>query len=171
MSKWGDLENLTWDDLKETTWSEVRLGDVVNINKENIKNTFEGKILYVDISSVESGILKGFTKYNFKDAPSIARRVVKEGDIIYSTVRPNLSAYYKFGNNIPNNIIASTGFVVLSKKTGTSIDYIYYLSITNSFVDHISQIAKGAAYPAVGIEDFKNIKIQIPDLKTQEKIA
>lgn len=171
MSKWGDLENLTWDDLKETTWSEVRLGDVVNINKENIKNTFEGKILYVDISSVESGILKGFTKYNFKDAPSRARRVVKEGDIIYSTVRPNLRAYYKFGNNIPNNIIASTGFVVLSKKTGTSIDYIYYLSITNSFVDHISQIAKGAAYPAVGIEDFKNIKIQIPDLKTQEKIS
>ena len=152
-------------------WKEVRLGEVVDINKENIKRNFEGDILYVDISSVEAGILKNYKLFDYKDAPSRARRVVKDKDILYSTVRPNLKAYYKFGKNTPQNIIASTGFAVLSEKEGTSIDYIYYYTTTQSFVDYLSQIAKGAAYPAVGVDDFINTKIQIPDLKTQKKIA
>lgn len=152
-------------------WREVRLGEVVDINVKNTSKDYNGKISYVDISSVGNGILKNYKEYEYKEAPSRARRVVRDEDIIYSTVRPNLKAFYKFKRNIPKNIIASTGFVVLSKTEVASIDYIYYFMITQSFINHLSQIAKGAAYPAVGVDDFKQFKIQIPDLETQEKIA
>lgn len=160
-----------WEDLSTSTWNEVRLGEVTEINARNTPTDYKGTILYVDISSVSSGLIKGYTEYEYREAPSRARRVIREDDIIYSTVRPNLKAFYKFKKDISNNIVASTGFVVLSKKRGTSIDYIYYLMTSNSVVDYLTLIAKGAAYPAVSVDDFKNLKIQIPDLKTQEKIA
>lgn len=152
-------------------WREVRLEEVVDVNAKIISKDYDGKILYIDISSVGNGFLKGYTEYDYKEAPNRARRIVRDGDIIYSTVRPNLKAFYKFPSNIPKNIIASTGFVVLSKKVGTSIKYIYYYMTTQSFVDYLTLIAKGAAYPAVGTDDFKKLKIKIPDLTTQEKIA
>lgn len=152
-------------------WREVRLGEVVEINKRSISKKYEGEILYIDISAVNNGVLEAYKKYNIKDAPSRARRMLKANDIIFSTVRPNLRGFYKLGANIPDNVIASTGFVVLSEIKGTSINFIYYYLITQSIIDYLTQVAKGAAYPAVGVDDFENLKIKIPDLPSQEKIA
>lgn len=152
-------------------WREVRLGEIAEINKKNLSNKYEGTISYVDISSVSSGILKGYTLYEFKNAPGRARRKVEAGDIIFSTVRPHLKAFYIFRDNVPRNAVVSTGFVVLSPKNEVSNDFIYYYITQQSFVNYLAIIAKGTAYPAVYVNDFKNAKIKIPDLETQEKIA
>lgn len=152
-------------------WREVRLGDCTEINKRTFPKDYQGKIRYIDISSVSEGNLKGYNEIEFQNSPSRARRLIQDDDIIYSTVRPNLKGYYKFNKNVPKNIVVSTGFVVLSKTMNASIDYIYYYITEKSFVNYLINVAKGAAYPAVGVEDFAKAKVNLPDLKTQTKIA
>lgn len=152
-------------------WREVRLGDCVAVNKQTLPRDYQGKIRYIDISSVSEGVLNGYNEIEYQDAPSRARRLIEDGDIIYSTVRPNLKGYYKFNDSLMENTVVSTGFIVLSKTKYASIDYIYYYITEDSFVNYLINVAKGAAYPAVGIDDFKKAKIRVPNLETQRKIA
>lgn len=152
-------------------WNEVRLSELIDINPETLSVTkYKGKIQYIDISSVNCGHLDGYTEYDIADAPSRARRIIKDNDIIYSTVRPNLRAYY-YVKNCPKNAICSTGFAVLRAKKNVDSRFIYSLVTEDSFVNYLSLVAKGSAYPAADTADFKKAKVIIPNLPTQNRIA
>lgn len=152
-------------------WKETRLGKIIEINPETLSvSKYTGEIKYIDIASVNTGSLEGYTTYEISDAPSRARRIIKDKDIIFSTVRPNLRAYY-FVKNAPPNAICSTGFAVLRAKKGVNSRFIYSLVTENSFVDYLALVAKGSAYPAVDTNDFKKAKVTVPDLTTQDRIA
>lgn len=152
-------------------WNEVRLGELIDINPETLSvSKYNGKIQYIDIASVNRGQLDGYTEYDIVDAPSRARRIIRNNDIIYSTVRPNLRAYY-YVKDCPDNAICSTGFAVLRAKENVDSRFIYSLVTENSFVDYLSLVAKGSAYPAADTTDFKKAKVTVPDLPTQKRIA
>ena len=152
-------------------WEEKRLGEFVYINPETLSLAkYDGIIEYLDISSVHEGSIEGYTQYDISDAPSRARRVIKPGDIMYSTVRPNLKAYY-FVKNCPNNAICSTGFAVIRNKKNANNRFIYSLISESSFVEYLASVAKGSAYPAVDKNDFLRAKVRIPDIQTQTRIA
>lgn len=152
-------------------WQEKRLGEIAEINPESISNkNHYDNISYIDISSVKEGILYGVCNYSMNNAPDRAKRILRNNDIIISTVRPNLKAYYFVKNDMPN-LICSTGFAVLRAKNTTVSRFLYYVISNDSFINYLSLVAKGSAYPAVDKKDFINAKINIPDLATQEKIA
>ena len=152
-------------------WNEVRLGELIDINPETLSvSKYNGKIQYIDIASVNRGQLDGYTEYDIVDAPSRARRIIRNNDIIYSTVRPNLRAYY-YVKNCPDNAICSTGFAVLRAKDNVDSRFIYSLVTENSFVDYLSLVAKGSAYPAADTADLKKAKVTVPNLPTQARIA
>lgn len=153
-------------------WKTRRLEEVIEVNPETLSmNKYYGDIQYIDISSVNQGVLSGYKIYDINEAPSRARRIIKPNDIIYSTVRPNLKAYYYVKDNCPTNAIASTGFAVIRTIEKFDSRFIYYMITENSFVDYLTMVAKGTAYPAVDTKDFKKAKVKIPPLQTQQKIA
>ena len=152
-------------------WEEKRLGELIDVNPETLSlSKYKGSIQYIDIASVNNGRLDGYTEYDISEAPSRARRIIKNDDIIFSTVRPNLRAYY-YVRNCPDNAICSTGFSVLRAKKEVDSRFIYSLVTENSFVDYLTLVAKGSAYPAVDTVDFKNAKVTVPGLPTQKRIA
>lgn len=152
-------------------WEEKRLGELIDINPETLLvSKYRGNIEYIDIASVSKGILTGYTTYDITEAPSRARRVIKNNDIVFSTVRPNLRAYY-YVKKSPENAVCSTGFAVLRAKAGVNSRFIYSLITGKNFVDYLSLVAKGSAYPAVDTNDFKKAKVYIPDSPTQNRIA
>lgn len=154
-----------------SVWKEKRLGELVSINPQQISSKLKnGKVQYIDISSVSRGMLSGYTEYDISQAPSRARRIIQNHDIIYSTVRPNLRAYY-YVKNAPSNAVCSTGFAVLRARESACSRFIYYLVSGKNFVDYLSLVAKGSAYPAVDTKDFEKAKILVPDLPTQQRIA
>lgn len=76
-------------------WEEKRLGELIDVNPETLSlSKYKGSIQYIDIASVNNGRLDGYTEYDISEAPSRARRIIKNDDMIFSTVRPNLRAYY-----------------------------------------------------------------------------
>ena len=153
-------------------WEERRLGDLIEINPETMSvSKYKGYINYIDIGAVNKGNLEGYVSYDITEAPSRARRIVRDDDIIFSSVRPNLRAYY-YMKDSPQNAVCSTGFTVLRASIGL-IDskFLYYLVTENSFVDYLSLVATGSAYPAVDTTDFKKAKVTVPLLSVQKRIG
>jgi type I restriction enzyme, S subunit len=142
-------------------WEVVKLGDIAGINRSSIKKGYEpAEINYVDITSVSTGQIDNIETIAFKDAPGRARRIVKHGDIIWSTVRPNRRSY-SIIIDPPINLIVSTGFAVISTYQ-VPYAYLYYSLTTDDFVSYLANRATGSAYPAVSSIDFQNALVLLP---------
>jgi type I restriction enzyme S subunit len=141
-------------------WEKKRLEEIAELNRETLHNSFDGKIEYIDISSVTPGIINETRIYDFREAPSRARRVLQHGDIIWSCVRPNRKSHAVIWQP-PSNLIASTGFVVITPKIVPTA-FLYQAITTDGFVGYLENHARGAAYPAVVAGDFERAEILVP---------
>lgn len=153
-------------------WEVKRLKYVSSINDEVLpeKTDENYEIKYVEISGVKSGLgIVEISDYQFKNAPSRARRIVKDGDVLVSTVRTYLKSVAKV-DNPPTNLIASTGFAVIRPKEIDS-DFIGYLFYSEPLIGEIISLSTGVSYPAINSSQIGDIKIPIPTLKEQKEIA
>jgi type I restriction enzyme S subunit len=141
-------------------WEKKKIEHVAVVNQSSLNNSFDGEIEYVDIASVTTGQINETTAYEFRDAPSRARRIVKHGDIIWSCVRPNRKSHAIIWKPL-ENLIVSTGFAVLTPLT-VPTSYLYYFTTTDEFVGYLHNRAGGVAYPAVKSSDFEDANILIP---------
>jgi type I restriction enzyme S subunit len=142
-------------------WEAARLRKVAVINNESIKRGNEPEeINYVDIASVSPGRIDKIEHLKFNEAPGRARRIVRHGDTIWSTVRPNRRSYSLILNPLPDTI-ASTGFAVLTPKE-VPYSYLYHTVTTDKFAGYLTTRARGSAYPAVSTDDFDDADIVLP---------
>ena len=151
----------------------VKLGDVCEKKIETVKTTYTGKIDYIDISSVDNQ-RKEITQTQsmlFEDAPSRAKQQVFPGDIIVSTVRPNLNAVALITEHSDNILVASTGYCVLRCLPNVHTKYIFYFCQSPAFIEKLVMQAAGASYPAVTSNIVKECVIPLPPLTEQRKIA
>ena len=132
----------------------------------------EKSFRYVDITSVDNKAKRiGETKNLFgKDAPSRARQVIHAGDVIVSTTRPNLNAVAFISSELDEQI-CSTGFCVLRAKPDLDSDYLFAFVQTTDFVEALSELVKGALYPAVSDYQVRQQIIPLPPLAEQKRIA
>lgn len=153
-------------------WQEVKLGNVININPESIQKNYPNSVInYIDISSVKSGVIEDYKTIELKKAPSRAKRIVKNKDVILSTVRPANRSFFYFKKCEDNNIV-STGFAVLrAKEQFIDSRFLYNIIRDRSFTNYLVSNEQGAAYPAVTPNIIEKTKILLPPLPTQKKIA
>ena len=129
------------------------------------------EIAYVDISSVD-GINGIKTKEDmlFAAAPSRARRRVKHGDVIVSTVRTYLKAIARI-RDPEENLIVSTGFAVIRPRGELAPDFLGHLVCAGFFVDQVIARSTGVSYPAINASELVAIPVPIPPLPEQTQIA
>lgn len=154
-------------------WKTFRLGDLVEINAQSIASGFAfDEIEYIDTSSVTHNNFEPPQKLKLNDAPSRAKRIVRTGDTIISTVRP-VQRHFGFIKNANPNTIASTGFAVLTPKAIEPEFLYYYLSqdsITN-FLDAVAETTT-TTFPAFRPDTLAELEVTIPkDIETQRRIA
>jgi type I restriction enzyme S subunit len=131
----------------------------------------ELEIKYIDISSVNSnGEVINIENYYFENAPSRARRIIKKGDTIVSTVRTYLKAIAWF-ENVEDNMICSTGFAVLSPKNGICPKYLFYLMRSTNYIDEIVKRSTGVSYPAITATEIGTIECLLPYKEEQIDIV
>jgi type I restriction enzyme S subunit len=106
----------------------------------------------------------------FNKAPSRARRVVRGGDVIISTVRTYLEAIAPI-DNPPSNLIVSTGFAVIRPNVFLHKGYAAYCLRANGFIKEVVAQSVGISYPAINASDLVNIKVPEPKYEEQQKIA
>ena len=142
-------------------WKIVKLASVADVNRSQIDvHGAPDEIRYIDISCVSRGQIDAMRIYAFADAPGRARRIVKHGDILWSCVRPNRRSYAPVMHP-ESNVIASTGFAVLS-AVRVPFTFLYFATTTDAFVAYLTNNATGAAYPAVTATTFEKADILLP---------
>ncbi len=153
-------------------WDVLKVSDVAVVDEEVIsKNDNFSEIQYLDVAATDQGQVLEVQKLNLADAPSRAKRKVKDNDILISTVRPNLK-HYTFIKKAPNNLVASTGYAVISSKKADP-RYLYYALTTEEFTEFLGRIADShtSTYPAINPDVIENALIAVPSITEQKQIA
>src|SRR5690606_31156024 len=153
-------------------WEVKKLGEVADIDKESLSSNTpkDYKFDYISLSDVDSEDFNiQTTKQIFETAPSRARRIVRKDDILLSTVRPNLQGFSIIRDEV-KDLIASTGFAVISCKNIYN-EYLFQFLFRNSIQKQFYQLLVGSNYPAINSSDVKKLKIPLPPLPEQKRIA
>ena len=151
----------------------ARLGDICEKKIDTIKAAYKGDIDYVDISSIDNQrkIITQIQSMSIEDAPSRAKQLVFPGDILVSTVRPNLNAVALITKNTDNALVASTGYCVLRCLPNADNKYVFYFCQSPTFIEKLVVQATGASYPAVTSAIIRECALPLPPLEEQRKIA
>lgn len=155
-------------------WVETTLGEVVETNTSSIKKNYKhNEIYYLDTGSITLGKIDSLQLLLLKDAPSRAKRLVKNNSIVYSTVRP-IQRHYGVIINPAVNLVVSTGFTVIDSIENKSNNiFIYYFLTANKIVKKLDMIANGtvSTYPSIKPIDIESLSINLPPLPEQKSIA
>lgn len=152
----------------------VELGALVAaVQKWDPRKEPNREFRYLDLSSVGRAtkrVGEPVTLYG-ADAPTRARQLVRSGDVLVSTVRPNLNAVARVSEGL-DGATASTGFCVLRPRPA-ELDgrYLFHWLQTPQFVGEMVRLATGASYPAVSDNIVKSSRIPLPPIEEQRRIA
>jgi type I restriction enzyme S subunit len=151
-------------------WHIAPIGDFTDKPEQRTPEHNEN-FYYVDIASIDR-VNKRISQAQIitgNDAPSRARKVIKEGDVIVSMTRPNLNAVALVSNEYTEQI-ASTGFDVLRPK-GVDSRWIFYIVRTQEFIEQMVSLVQGSLYPAIKSKDIRDYKAAFAPLEEQRHIA
>lgn len=154
-------------------WGVVPIKTAATCNDDVLAETTtddQFEIEYVEISDVDRfrGII-GTTLYPFNAAPTRARRLVKDGDILVSTVRTYLRAITHV-KNPPENLVVSTGFAVIRPNRSLP-EFVAYIFHSEYLMALIISRSVGISYPAINASDIMQLEIPLPPLPEQQAIA
>ncbi|MFL2077585.1 restriction endonuclease subunit S [Marinilactibacillus psychrotolerans] len=156
-------------DIPES-WEWVRLGDVThNWGQKKPDKLFD----YIDVGSVDNirGTLsKEENLIEPQNSPSRARKIVREGSVLYSTVRPYLLNICINDKIFQHEPIASTAFAILHPYEGFNNKYLYFILRSPMFTSYVNEVMKGVAYPAINDKNLLSGLIAIPPLEEQKRI-
>lgn len=141
-------------------WSVRPLKAIADVNAVSRKPSPDEVLHYLDISALSEREIGPLDTVIGSDAPGRARRVIRPGDTVWSTVRPNRRAHALVVEP-GDDWIASTGLAVLSPKL-LSAAYLFEATSTQAFSEWLVGRATGAAYPAVRAIDFEEAAILLP---------
>ena len=155
-------------------WETKRIGDISDVDPENLPSgtspdfTFN----YISLEQVDAGRLLGYLQVRFCTAPSRARRMLRYGDVLMSTVRPGLMAHLLYREQIPN-AVCSTGFAVLRAKPQLSDPGFLFAHLLGHVVNkQIEKTLAGSNYPAINGRDVRQLEIPCPpQIQEQRAIA
>lgn len=154
-------------------WEVKALKHWVSMNVKVLPETTppDFQLRYVDIGSVETGLLKNPPRcITFESAPSRARRILRSGDTIVSTVRTYLKAVWLVTAD-DDALIASTGFAVLTPGSMADPKFVSYTVQSNALMDQIAAESVGTTYPAIAEGRLASSKIAVPPLHEQAAIV
>ena len=153
-------------------WGVKRLKLVASINDDALSDKEDPlrPIGYVDIGSVNSaGEILEIKEMVYEDAPSRARRLVKDGDTILSTVRTYLRAIASVRKPSPEMVV-STGFAVIRPQSMEK-DFASWVLKEYGFVEEVVARSTGVSYPATNPPRIANLLIPVPPANEQQAIA
>lgn len=161
-----------WIESLPEHWAAVPVKYVCTYNDNVLPESIASDTLikYVEISDVDQvNGLKGSESMAFQDAPSRARRLVRDGDIIISTVRTYLRAVAPI-KSPPDNLVVSTGFAVI-RPDGLAPSFARYALVADGFVGSVIARSTGVSYPAINASDLVRIPVPVPPIDEQITIA
>ncbi|HIF9075989.1 TPA: restriction endonuclease subunit S [Photobacterium damselae] len=153
-----------------SNWEWARIEDLGHdLGQKKPDQTFT----YVDVGSInkELGFIEEPSIMEASEAPSRARKLVKQNTVIYSTIRPYLLNIAVIDRSFSPEPIASTAFAIVHPLSGISSSYIYRYLRSPSFIEYVESVQTGVAYPAINDKQFFYGLIPVPPTEEQHRIV
>lgn len=152
----------------------AKVRDVVvrDTGSRNPTKTPAETFVYVDVAAVDNTAkaITGARQVLGSDAPSRARKLIRQGDVLVSTVRPNLNAVAMVPPELDGQV-ASTGFCVLRASERVLPEFLYYFTRARAFVESLTSLVAGAMYPAVTDSQVLDQELPLPPVCEQRSIV
>jgi len=128
------------------------------------KDTFS----YIEISNVDGALLRvSATETAVAQAPSRARRLVRSGDVLISTVRPERKTVGVVPPHL-DGAICSTGFAVLRPRS--VCPYVLAAALrSDTTTAQLVGVSSGVAYPAFDPEALRGVEIDLRGPEWQQR--
>jgi len=161
---WALFPDALDDEDKPVGWTVVSLSEFAYLNPESwSKNHQPVEIKYVDLANTKWGVIETTQRFNWKEAPSRAQRILRTGDTIVGTVRPGNGSFSFIGQD---GFTGSTGFAVLRPKMDRYREFVYLSATSSENIERLTHLADGAAYPAVR----PDVVIETESIKSNEEL-
>lgn len=154
-------------------WRVRRLKHLAALNSESLGEDTDPsrEIVYLDIGGVNSlGRIVEREELTFATAPSRARRIVRDGDVIVSTVRTYLRAVAPITDPEPGMVV-STGFAVVRPSCDLTTKFAAYALRAPYFVERVVANSKGVSFPAINESEMATYELAAPPEPEQRAIA
>jgi len=155
-------------------WTSATLSDLAEVNPDKA-SAVRGleRFRYIDISRLsQRGVSEASSipLIEATEAPSRAQRLVKAGDSLVSTVRPERGARGLVGSELDGQV-ASSGICVLRPKLASDAGFVYALVRDPAFTEWLVNHSTGTTYPAVAPADIARFPFRAPSLGQRRRIA
>ncbi|MGF3106077.1 restriction endonuclease subunit S [Rossellomorea sp. DUT-2] len=139
------------------------LNEVVDFNPDRLNQDqiiSDREYSYIDSNCItEEGILLSAKKMHGEELPARARLIVRQGDILISTVRPERNLVAVVTKEFEGCVVNTTFAVLRPKRILAEV--LYFVLRSNSFNKQITALSKGMTVPTVKLKDLKDL--EVPD--------
>ena len=152
-------------------WTVSPLGDVVEPSgTRNPKREGDGSFQYVDVDALDNTrqVITNPKTLAKADAPSRARMLIKDGDVLFCLVRP----YLKNIAIVPLELdgeVASTAYSVLRPRSGLDSQFLFYQLQQESFIHAIPTY--GNSPPSARDDEFLQMPVRFSPPLEQHRIV
>lgn len=152
-----------------------RVGELVDsISKKCDFKT--DKIIFLNTGDIEDGKIVNNNCYKISDLPGQAKKKIKNGDILFSEIRPKNKRYALVENIDETNYVVSTKLMVLRNKDSKVLNmkYFYYFLTSPKMLRYLQSEAeaRSGTFPQITFKDnIYPITINLPSLAEQNKIV
>ena len=155
-------------------YTKVKLGDILTSISETISKEQQTAI-FLNTSDISEGKFLHKRSSVVKELPGQAKKKIKNGDILFSEIRPKNKRYAVVDVSNPNDYVVSTRLMVLRIKDPSKyyLQYIYQQLISQKMLHQINEIAesRSGTFPQITFDAIKNIELTPPPLEEQKRIA
>ena len=152
-------------------WVEVELGEVIEPKETRNPRTDGSKsFCYIDVKAVDNvhnrvGLARHLAS---RRAPSRARRLVRNDDVLFCLVRP----YLRNVALVPPELhgqVASTAFCVLRSNGAVASRFLFHQVLRDSFIGEVPTY--GTSPPSAREDEFLKQRIPLAPLPEQHRIV
>lgn len=154
-------------------WKYVPLSSIAHINQDSLNSKTDSnyEFKYLDLTSIEGPkLLANMNIIRYGDAPSRAKRIVKDDSIVIGLVRPYQQSIIHLEK--AHNIVSSTGTAVIDAKKEINSRFLFHQLFSQKFLRFCERMMTGTNYPAITPNDLALYKVAIPESRLiQDEIA
>lgn len=145
------------------------------VDSVSITHSFDkDELIFLNTSDILEGKIINATYMKVSELKGQAKKTIKNGDILFSEIRPKNKRYAKIQVKNPQDYVVSTKLMVLRKfNVDVLLDYFYYNLINDDMLTILQNRAENriCSFPQITFELLSEYKIRIPNKYEQQKIV
>ncbi|MBI6512971.1 restriction endonuclease subunit S [Proteus vulgaris] len=153
-------------------WQKIQLGSVVKNISETYKFT-DSQVIFLNTSDVYNNKILHSTYSSPDILPGQAKKRIKNGDLLFSEIRPVNKRFSIVNVYNPERYVVSTKLMVLRCTPKIDIEYLRFLLTSQEQLEYLQMIAedRSGTFPQITFEHISSIWVELPPFDEQKAIT